>query len=242
MKTLFTRKPWTILLLLLAVFLMAGSAGVSGASADSSFNLTVFHGINGRSLGLMDSDLPVNVFINGGLAIEDMRFGETVSTSLPAGNYKITVALTDGTPLPSMTVGPVYIPAGVDVDARARLDKDSTPVIVVKAAESPMAVSNGNMFDVTVRHSINGQRLGLLTNLPVNVYINGALAIPEFRLGDVVRTSLPAGTYTITVTLLDGTPLPTMTLGPVDIASGADLIINAKLDADKTPYLFVRSR
>jgi hypothetical protein len=31
-----------------------------------------------------------------------------------------------------------------------------------------------------------------------------------------------------------------MTLGPVDIEAGADLIINAKLTGDKTPILFAR--
>jgi hypothetical protein len=76
--------------------------------------------------------------------------------------------------------------------------------------------------------------------LPVNVYINGSLAISGFEYGDKVETSLRAGSYTITVTLADGTPLPSMTLGPVDIEAGADLIINAKLTGDKTPILFAR--
>lgn len=44
------------------------------------------------------------------------------------------------------------------------------------------------------------------------------------------------------MTLLDGTPLPSMTLGPVDITAGSDLITNARLYPDKTPFLFVRSK
>jgi hypothetical protein len=33
-----------------------------------------------------------------------------------------------------------------------------------------------------------------------------------------------------------------MTLSNVEIPAGADLIINAKLSADKTPILFVRAK
>ena len=95
-------------------------------------------------------------------------------------------------------------------------------------------------FDVKVRHSIDGSRLGLAKALPVNVYINGAIAIPGFEYGDNVSTSLRAGTYTIAVTLMDGTPLPSMNLGPVDLPADVDVTINAKLTADKTPILFAQ--
>jgi hypothetical protein len=62
------------------------------------------------------------------------------------------------------------------------------------------------------------------------VYINGGLAIPGFEYGDKVTTKLYAGTYTITVELADGTPLPSMTVGPVYVEAGSDLIFNAKLE------------
>lgn len=236
------RRRTTLFISALAVLLIAAAFSVSFASANSSFNLTVNHNINGRALGMMDRDLPVNVFLNGGLAIEDFRFGEEVSTSLPAGIYLITVELTDGTPLPSMTVGPVEIPAGVDVTAKARLDKNETPYLAVKAVGTEAAAYAGNDVDVKVRHNINGQRLDLPTALPVNVFINGGLAISDFRFGDVVSTSLPAGNYTITVQLLDGTPLPSMTVGPVDLAGGSDLVITARLNGDKVPFLNVASK
>jgi len=236
MKNIFTRKNWTILGIL-AALLFAGVFSVPQASANSGeFNVDVAHLINGKDLGL-DKELPVDVYINGNLAIPYFTFGERISTSLPAGWYTITVALTDGTPLPSMTVGPVEIPAGVDVAINARLDND-TPVLKVKASESLETKASDGTFDVRVRHSIDGRTLGLGKALPVNVYINGNLAIPEFMYGDVVDTSLRAGTYTITVSLPDGTPLPSMTLGPVDLPADADVIINAKLTGDQIPILF----
>jgi hypothetical protein len=238
MKKLLTRKNWTILGIM-AALLFATAFSVPQASANTGeFNLDVTHLINGKDLEL-DKDLPVNVFVNNTLTIPDFRFGEKISTTLPAGTYTITVALLDGTPLPSMTVGPVSIPAGVDVDIKAQLDSDDTPFLKVKASESEEVMMSDGSFDVKVRHSIDGRSLGLKKALPVNVYINGALAIPDFRFGDSISTSMRAGTYTIAVTLADGTPLPTMTLGPVDLPADADLTINAKLTADKTPVLFV---
>jgi hypothetical protein len=240
MKKFNSPKNWIVIGIIAALmFVTAFSA--QPAAASSNFNLDVAHLINGNKLGV-DRDLPVNVYVNGKLTIPDFRFGESISTSLPAGWYTITVFLTDGTPLPSMTVGPVEIPAGVDVSIKARLASDETPFLQVKASSTEVEMPSDGTFDVTVRHSINGTSLGLPKALPVNVFINGQLAISGFEYGDKVQTSLRGGTYTITVTLADGTPLPSMTVGPVEIPAGADMIINAKLTADKTPILFVRAK
>ncbi|UCF26614.1 MAG: DUF4397 domain-containing protein [Chloroflexota bacterium] len=239
MKKLLTRKNLTFVGIIGAL-LFAAAFSVPQASANTGeFNLDVAHLINGKQLDL-DKDLPVNVYINGGLAIPDFRFGDKISTTLPAGSYTIEVTLLDGTPLPSMTVGPVSIPAGVDVNVKALLASDDTPYLRVKASESEEVILSDGTFDVKVRHSIDGRRLGLKKSLPVNVYINGALAIPDFRFGDIVETSLRAGTYTIAVTLPDGTPLPSMNLGPIDLPADVDVTINAKLNEDKTPILFAQ--
>lgn len=236
MKKLLSRKSLTIVGLVGALLLVSAFSVPQASASSGRFNLEVAHLINGNKLEL-DKDLPVDVYINGNLAIEDFQFGESISTSLSAGWYTITVFLTDGTPLPSMTVGPVEIPAGVDVSVKALLDKE-TPILRVKASESVEEMVSDGTFAVNVRHSINGRSLGLAKALPVNVYINGALAIPGFEYGDSLATNLRAGTYTITVTLSDGTELPSMNLGPVEIPAGADVTINAKLTADKTPILY----
>jgi hypothetical protein len=237
MKKLFTRKS-LIFVGIIGALLFAAAFSAPQASANTGeFNLDVAHLINGKQLDL-DKELPVNVYINNQLAIPAFRFGDKISTTFPAGTYTIDVTLLDGTPLPSMTVGPVSIPAGVDVNVKALLDSDDTPFLRVKASESEEVMMSDGTFDVVVRHSIDGRSLGLKKSLPVNVYINGALAIPDFRFGDRVEASLRGGTYTISVTLADGTPLPSMNLGPVDIPADADVTINAKLTGDKTPILF----
>jgi hypothetical protein len=240
MKRLLSLINWTIISIMAALlFVTAFSAQPAFASSD--FNLEVTHMINGNDLDL-DRNLPVDVYINGSLAIPNFRLGEKVETSLAAGWYTITVFLTDGTPLPSMTVGPVNIPAGVNVSIKARLNTLDTPYLQVNVSESEAAMPNDGTFNVTVRHSIDGRKLGLPSALPVNVFINGNLAISGFEFGDKVETSLRGGIYTITVTLADGTPLPSMTLSNVEIPAGADMVINAKLKADKTPFLYARAK
>jgi hypothetical protein len=238
MKKLISPRNIVTAGMVLALVLASAFFAPEASAENGKFNLMVKHLINGSDLGL-DKELPVKVFINGGLAIDDFRFGESVSTSLSAGTYTINVTLMDGTPLPSMDVGPVMIPADVDVSIKALLDYEDTPYLNVSISESEAEVST---FKATVRHSINGRSLGLPKALPVNVFINGGLAIPGFEFGDKVVTELPAGTYTITVELLDGTLLSSMTVGPVDVDAGADLIFNAKLDANKTPVIQVVSR
>lgn len=102
---------------------------VQTASANDSFDITVKHGINGTSIGL-DKDLPVDVYVNGDKAFT-FSFKDIVSTSLPAGEYTIMVKLA-GTETVVMSLGPVEIPAGVDVGIRAKLSAEKTPTLKVQ--------------------------------------------------------------------------------------------------------------
>jgi hypothetical protein len=106
------------------------------ASADShEFRLSLYHGINGRSLGL-DKELPVDVYVNtmpgeGDPAIEDFTFKTRLEgIALPAGEYTFYVTLANGTD-PIMAFGPAEIPAGVDVSVHAKLSAEKTPVLKV---------------------------------------------------------------------------------------------------------------
>ena len=100
-----------------------------------SFNIRVYHGINGTSLGL-SKDLPVEatVELDGEvLAVLPLNFGDEIETQLPAGTYKITVYSVElDVQLDSMTVGPVDIPPGVDVNLHAKLSSNKTPIIKAK--------------------------------------------------------------------------------------------------------------
>jgi hypothetical protein len=75
------------------------------------------------------TDLPVDVYVNGDYAFS-FEFSDSVSTSLPAGNYFIEVKLA-GTDTVVMSLGPTDIPAGVDVTIRATLSAEKTPMLKV---------------------------------------------------------------------------------------------------------------
>jgi hypothetical protein len=131
-----TTKPrlhlLSIALLLALVFSFTGQAVLASSG---TFDVSVYHGINGRSLGL-SKELPVDISIykDGELltTIVGFTFKSRLETQLPAGEYLITVSSQEAGPLPSMTVGPVEIPAGAQVDLHARLGANKTPIIAVK--------------------------------------------------------------------------------------------------------------
>jgi hypothetical protein len=243
------------LLGLVAVLALSLALAVSPASADNGngeFKIKVKHAINGAALGL-DRELPVNinVYKDGELltTIEDFRFMDILETSLPAGNYYIQVTFPDGTPVPGLELGPVDIPAGADVLVVAALDKNGNPFLASRISGGSNGGGDGDgdgEFKIKVKHAINGARLGLDRELPVNinVYKDGELltTIEDFRFMDVLETSLPAGNYYIQVTFPDGTPIPGLELGPVDIPAGANVLVVATLDKDGNPTLASRIR
>jgi len=119
-------------------------------------------------------------------------------------------------------------------------------VFALVFAAAPAKAQDGT-WNVNVVHNINGRSLGLSKDLPVNitVYKDGApLAyLNDFTFKERFAAALPAGEYTIEVFSTElGTVVPSMTLGPVMIPEGADLLIRAQLSADKTPVLLVRAR
>ena len=119
-------------------------------------------------------------------------------------------------------------------------------VFALVFAAAPAKAADGT-WNVNVVHNINGRSLGLSKELPVNitVYKDGApLAfLNDFTFKERFAAALPAGEYTIEVFSTElGTVVPSMTLGPVMIPEGADLLIRAQLSADKTPVLVVKAK
>ncbi len=124
------------LVLTLAALLFVAAVPVAMAQETDTFDISVKHNINGRALGL-EKELPVDVCVNGGYAFT-FEFKDVIETSLPADTYTFTVFLDDGmegsncSGDPVMSLGPVPIPAGVDVDVRARLSAGKTPILDAK--------------------------------------------------------------------------------------------------------------
>jgi len=136
MNKLFSRIM--IVLTLVAVLASALAFGATKArAADGTFNVSVYHGINGKALGF-SKELPViaSVYKDGQIIAElPLEFKDRFSADLPAGTYTIMVSAVVGgnfVPVPSMTVGPVAIPADVDVRLQAQLAEGGTPILSVR--------------------------------------------------------------------------------------------------------------
>jgi hypothetical protein len=108
-------------------------------------------------------------------------------------------------------------------------------IMIVLAVNFTPVQAQDDMFDISVKHNINGRSLALDKALPVDVYLNGGKAF-SFSFGETVATSLPAGNYFIEVKLA-GTDIVVMTLDAGDIPAGVSVSIRAQLSANKTPAL-----
>ena len=96
------------------------------------------------------------------------------------------------------------------------------------AALAPAALAaEPSNFDLTVKHRINGNPLGLERQLPVDVYVDGKIAIEDFMLSNTVKTQLPAGDYYIEVKLAN-TPTVVLDLQTGEVPEGANVEIMAK--------------
>lgn len=104
---------------------------------------------------------------------------------------------------------------------------------------TPPPAEDCKSFYLLAAHGINGERLGLPEELPVDVYVNGDFAF-TFEFKDTVKAMLPAGEYTIDVALA-GTDTFVMSLGPVEIPGCVKARVVAKL-VDGTPTLLARIR
>jgi hypothetical protein len=138
MKAKIERKKWWIAVfaLLLAAFLAIPLQQVR--ASDGTFKVSVYHGINGKSLDL-PKELPVDVVIwkDGEYlaTIENFNFQNRIGTNLPAGTYDIFTYLDEslgGGLVPSMTIRGAAIPEGVEVRLHAMLGPGNIPVIKVK--------------------------------------------------------------------------------------------------------------
>ena len=90
-----------------------------------------------------------------------------------------------------------------------------------------------------VIHGINGQKLGLDRELPVDVYVNDGYAF-TFEFRDTIKAELPFGEYTFDVRLAGADPdsEPVISLGPAEFYGCLKVVVKAKL-VDGVPTLAV---
>lgn len=103
---------------------------------------------------------------------------------------------------------------------------------------SPAVAASGSA-SVYVIHGIPGRDLGLRPRLPVDIAVNGACALKNFKFRDIAGPlSLPAGTYNIKISLANRhNPCgnPPVINADVPFKAGESATVIAHLSADGAP-------
>lgn len=104
-------------------------------------------------------------------------------------------------------------------------------------ARTVQAASGAKVYVV---HGINGSDLGLSTELPVDISVDGACALPNFVFGQITDAiNLPAGTYSVAIRPANsGSPCAEAPiLGPIDLtfADNSSYAVVAHLDGNGNP-------
>ena len=100
--------------------------------AQGTFNYDIYHGINGRSLGA-SKEFPVDIYVNDVETFSDVEFGQSLTGTLPPGDYNIKVYSDDlGVFVDSMEVQADGVPADVDVFFHAKFSAGKTPILQVR--------------------------------------------------------------------------------------------------------------
>jgi hypothetical protein len=108
--------------------------------------------------------------------------------------------------------------------------------LLVPVTSPAVAASAASVY---VIHGIPGRDLGLRPRLPVDIAVNGACALQNFRFRDVAGPlSLPAGTYNIKISLANRhNPCgsPAVIAADVSFAAGESATVIAHLNASGAP-------
>lgn len=187
------------------------------ASADShTGTVYVVHGV---------PDLPVDVYVNGDLTLEDFQPGTiTDALELPAGTYDIEIfpAGADPDSEDPAIAGSAELEAGANVSIVAHLAADGTPTLSVFAND--VSTLDAGEARVTVRHTAAAPA--------VDILVGGEPVFTDVENGQEGVADLPAGTIEAAVALA-GTD--TVVLGPasVDLAEGVNTIVYAIGNAEE---------
>lgn len=94
-------------------------------------------------------------------------------------------------------------------------------VAVAFVMTAGVAYSQSDVALVSVGHGIPGADLNLDPALPVDIIVDGACLLQDFKFGDFAGPlELPPGTYSVAVALSDGDPVlcgGAVVIGPVDL-------------------------
>ncbi|EXF25140.1 lipoprotein [Nesterenkonia sp. AN1] len=176
----------------------------------ASAQLSVLHAV---------PDLPVDVYVNGELTLDDFNPGDLAGPlELPGGDYEIAITAADAADASDPVLGPVDVSleSGGNYTAAAHLDADGNPTVTAFGNDtSELAAGEGRL---TVRH--------VAAAPAVDVLANGEVAVESLSNPDEASLDLPAGTLEAAVTLA-GESDPVIGPADVDVAEGVNTIVYA---------------
>ena len=187
----------------------ASATPASGPAADSA-QLFVLHGV---------PDTTVDVWVNGELTLDDFTPGTLAGPlALPTGTYTVAITAADAADASSPVIGPVDLPltAGSSYTAVAHLAEDGSPT--ASLFTNDLSATPAGQGRLTVRH--------VAAAPTVDVWADGAVAIPGLAPGKEATAQLPAGTISAAVSAAGSTE---PVLGPADvpIADGTLTVVYA---------------
>ncbi len=218
------RRPLVVAIALAAALaLLLPFLGSRSAGATDS-QVYVVHGIPG---------VPVDVYAGGtdpsNLIIPDFQ-PATTAGPLPVAEGPLDVIVVPTGADPTVPGNQVInqtldVPGGANLSVVANLEGGSPNLA---AFANDLSAVDAGSSRVTVRHTADAPA--------VQVLVDGAVAIPDLQPGAEASAVLPAGTYDVEVQLTDGTPLPALSPGSVDIPAGKNVIVYAVGSATDTTY------
>lgn len=172
--------------------------------------LSVLHGV---------PDLTVDVYVDGDLTLDDFTPGSLAGPlELPAGDYEVAITAGDAEDDSAPVLGPVdlTLAGGGDYTAAAHLDAQGNPTVTAFENDTtPVAAGEGRL---TVRH--------IAAAPAVDVWADGAVAVPGLANPDEAALELPAATLEAAVSVA-GTTDPVIGPADVEVAEGVNTVVYA---------------
>jgi hypothetical protein len=153
---------------LLAAALVVFPATAAMADSHDEAEVVVVHGVPG---------LEVDVLVDGAPAIESFNFGDTAVTSLPAGDYELTVAAAGTTD------------AVLTLDATLTAGSSVTVAAYLQEGGEPTLAAFGNETDGTGIQPFHLADFGA-----VSIIAGGEIALDDVTNGVTARVDVPGGT------------------------------------------------
>lgn len=203
------RKRTTIIAAV-AGFSLLGLGVAPGYAASDEAQLSVFHGV---------PDLPVDVYVNGKLTLDDFKPGDMAGPlKLASGTYTVAITAADAKDDSSPAIGPVdlKLSSGKNYTAAAHLSPDGKPTATLFTNDtSKVAAGEGRLV---VRH--------VAAAPAVDVLAGGKAVVENLANPKEQMLDLPAGTVSASVAAT-GTTKPVIGPAEVMVKEGTSTIVYA---------------